>query len=516
MFRLTLAQKLYSMVGGLLLVAGSLVFVGDWGLFRLRDALKSVYEDRVVPLQQLKIIADRYAVNVIDVVNKANAGLMTVEQAQREIRLARQEIRKQWQAYLQTELTPKEKELVRLCEERFAAADLDLDKLEAFLNIHPSLQPGELHHFDGPLYTSIDPLSESVTALVDLQLEVAGEEYRRSAELVGTLGRIALWGGVSGAIFAIGAATLLIRSLTGRITHAVHTLRVGAREIVQASGSVAGSSSHLADGASTQAAAIEQIGAALEQLRATTAHNADNATAGKELAAAARQAAESGGEEMRRMQGAMQSIRQSSDQVGEIIKTINEIAFQTNLLALNAAVEAARAGEAGAGFAVVAEEVRSLARRSAEAARETESKIAESIQRAAQGAGISDRVVASLDGIFQRIKEVDLRVTDLAASAGEQQSGLNSIHCAMQDMDRVTQSAAASSEEAAAAAEELTGQTANLFSAAGHLAAIIGDEADTHDDLNVATTAPVATPPAPKSAAKAPLPARRVLAPTSR
>jgi methyl-accepting chemotaxis protein len=161
---------------------------------------------------------------------------------------------------------------------------------------------------------------------------------------------------------------------------------------------------------------------------------------------------------MEAMNNAMLALKSSGDDIAKIIKTIDEIAFQTNILALNAAVEAARAGEAGLGFAVVAEEVRSLAHRSAQAAKETAEKIENSITSANRGAELSSKVAAGLHGIVEQIRRVDDLAGRVASSCKEQSQGINQITSAVNQMDKVTQSNAASAEESAAASEALNGQ----------------------------------------------------------
>jgi methyl-accepting chemotaxis protein len=171
-------------------------------------------------------------------------------------------------------------------------------------------------------------------------------------------------------------------------------------------------------------------------------------------------AADAGSVDMKEMKTAMGAIQASSTEVSKIIKTIDEIAFQTNLLALNAAVEAARAGEAGLGFAVVAEEVRSLAQRSVQAARETAQKISDSTAKSEQGARISEKVAKSLDEITAKARQVDELIAEIAVASQEQSQGIDQVSRAVSDMDRVTQANAATAEETSAAASELDNQTA--------------------------------------------------------
>jgi methyl-accepting chemotaxis protein len=178
------------------------------------------------------------------------------------------------------------------------------------------------------------------------------------------------------------------------------------------------------------------------------------------------------------MAQAMEQVKQSSAEIGKIIKTIDEIAFQTNLLALNAAVEAARAGEAGAGFAIVAEEVRSLAQRSAAAARETAEKIESSVQRTELGAGISTEMAASLTEMATKARQLDELVANITAASNDQAQGIAQINHAVGQMGQTTQNGANLSEENAASAQELCQQSLALRTAVMDLQTLIqGDSA---------------------------------------
>ena len=181
---------------------------------------------------------------------------------------------------------------------------------------------------------------------------------------------------------------------------------------------------------------------------------------------------------LEQMLQAMDAIKSSSADIAKIIKSIDEIAFQTNILALNAAVEAARAGEAGAGFAVVAEEVRALAQRSASSAKETASKIEVAIQNGNHGATISAQVAQSLGVIVEKARKVDELIAEIATASTEQSQGISQINTAVSQMDKVTQSNAASAEETAAASQELNSQSVTLQESVTNLRQLVGSQSN--------------------------------------
>ncbi len=238
-------------------------------------------------------------------------------------------------------------------------------------------------------------------------------------------------------------------------------------QVNDAAGQVATSSQQLAAGASEQASSLEETSSALEEMAAMTRTNASNANQANELAVEARKAADDG-------EQTMQAISESSDQISKIIKVIEEIAFQTNLLALNAAVEAARAGEHGKGFAVVADEVRNLAQRAAQAAKETTGLIENSVTKSRQGS-------EAIKGIVGNVAKLTDLIDGIAKASNEQAQGVEQVNVAVSQMDKVTQANAAGAEESASASEELSAQAEAVNGMVGELISLIeGNDGATH------------------------------------
>lgn len=319
--------------------------------------------------------------------------------------------------------------------------------------------------------------------------------------------------GLFGAILVVTVTvSVWISESTGRSLRAVIAdLGAGSRQITSAAEHVSAASQTLAEGSGIQAASLEETSASLEEMSSMTRRNADSATQANTLARAARESADAGAADMQAMGLAMGEIKRSSDDIAKIIKTIDEIAFQTNILALNAAVEAARAGEAGAGFAVVAEEVRALAQRSAVAAKETASKIEAAIGKTAQGVVISNQVNARLAEIVGKVREVDVLIKEVATASREQNQGVGQINGAVSQMDRVVQSNAAAAEEGAAAAEELNAQAHTFNEIIDQLQQLVAGSSRSPGAAPASMTHPGSLPPPSPGTGRVPAPdGRRV------
>ncbi len=249
------------------------------------------------------------------------------------------------------------------------------------------------------------------------------------------------------------------------LVRVVADVRANSESVATASAQIAQGNQDLSQRTEEQASALQQTAATMEELNATVRSNAENAQQANQLARSASEVATQGGEVVGQVVGTMQGISDSSRKISDILGVIDGIAFQTNILALNAAVEAARAGEQGRGFAVVAGEVRTLAQRSAEAAKEIKSLISHNVEQVDRGSALVADAGRTMDDIVASIKRVGDIVAEISSASVEQSSGISQVGDAISQMDQVTQQNAALVEESAAAAESLKGQARQLVDA---------------------------------------------------
>lgn len=257
----------------------------------------------------------------------------------------------------------------------------------------------------------------------------------------------------------MGRLLTALQAMNNSLVHIVDNVRQGSETISTATSQIAMGNLDLSQRTEEQASSLQQVAASLEQLTATVQHNLDNGRHANQVASTAADVATRGGQVVTEVVHTMEAISASSNQIADIIGVIDGIAFQTNLLALNAAVEAARAGEQGRGFAVVANEVRSLAGRSAEAAKEIKKLIESSAGDVQQGCRLVEQAGRTMQDVVTNVNEVAHIMADLAHASEEQSMGIGQINQAMGQMDQVTQGNAALVEEAAAAAQSLQSQS---------------------------------------------------------
>ena len=270
-----------------------------------------------------------------------------------------------------------------------------------------------------------------------------------------------------------------INGIVGSLNEIMMEINTSADQVAAGTQQVSGGSQEISQGAAEQASAIEELTASVTQIAEQTRLNAESANEASQLTNGAKDNAEQGNEQMRAMQQAMADINESSENISKIIKVIDDIAFQTNILALNAAVEAARAGVHGKGFAVVAEEVRNLAAKSADAAKQTTDLIEGSIRKAEAGTKIADETAEALANIVDGVEKAAQLVGEIASASNEQASAITQVNNGIEQMNQVVQTNSATSEEAAAAAEELSAQAERLKGMVGEFKL---RSADTEED----------------------------------
>jgi methyl-accepting chemotaxis protein len=509
MNNLKISTRLLVLIGLLSVLMLIIGLLGLSGMNSANDGLRTVYEDRVLPLQQLSEISylsQRNRVLAMDILLHSEPA--NVQTRNKEFRGNLEKISKQWDAYMATTLTSEEAKLA----EAFAQAR------------KVYLQEGVLPTFDAMLAGKIDvafalykdkvsPLAPAVEAgiqkLSDLQIRVAKEEYEAALARFNRTQLLSWTSIVGGMLFAVFFGLALIRGITRSLNHAmdatgavakgdltypihadgkdevaqllaslsemenslfkvVSDVRRGSESVSNASTEISTGNQDLSTRTESQASALQETAASMEELSSTVKQNADNARQGNQLAQNASTVAVQGGEVVSQVVDTMKGINDSSKKIADIISVIDSIAFQTNILALNAAVEAARAGEQGRGFAVVASEVRSLAGRSAEAAKEIKSLINASVERVEQGSALVDKAGVTMTEVVSSIRRVTDIMGEISAASTEQSQGVEQIGEAIMQMDQVTQQNAALVEEMAAAASSLKSQAQELVQTVAH------------------------------------------------
>jgi methyl-accepting chemotaxis protein len=476
--------------------------IGLTSLAATNASVKTLYEDRVVAMGQLD-----------QVVRLVNANQLTIAQAltddpskfgamMDEVDARVTKIGAFWNAYMATYLTPEEKNLA----EKFQASRTQFvmqGLRPAIAAIRAQDAKTGIALLNGPMATLYKPVQDNINNLIQLQLNVSKKEYETSQHRYQMMLQACVIGVVLAVLFSTMVGLWLVRAITRPLNRAVEIaqavaagdltqdivpvsgdetgiltaalkgmndnlrqivgqVRHGTETIATASAQIASGNLDLSSRTEEQASSLEETAAAMEEITSTVKQNADNARQANQLAGSASSIASDGGKAVDQVVATMTSINDSSRRIVDIISVIDGIAFQTNILALNAAVEAARAGEQGRGFAVVASEVRSLAQRSAAAAKEIKGLIGDSVDKVGAGGKLVEQAGATIAEVVASVKRVSDVVAEISAAGQEQSAGIDQVNLAITQMDEVTQQNAALVEQAAAAAASLQDQAANL------------------------------------------------------
>ncbi len=500
---LKIGPRLSLAFGSLMLLLLMVAGVGMFGITTVHGGLKTVYEDRTVCLGQLGEIHHLMLKNRILVIQMLDQPMPDGLQAMdNELKQNIARVNKLWDDYSSTYLTPDEKTLADL----FIVARKKYVK-EGLLAIRDALVAGKPNVaavvYNQQLSGLANEAEGVMSKLVQLQIDVAAKEYASANQSKSTvfaaaialtvlavaLGSILSWliarsitapiskavqvaqtvaaGDLSHDFDVQGTdepAQLLtaLKGMTASLVEIVSQVRLSSDSIATGSSQIAMGNADLSQRTEEQASNLQQTAASMEQMNATVKQNADTARTANQLATSASQVAAKGGEVVAQVVSTMEDITASSRKISDIISVIDGIAFQTNILALNAAVESARAGEHGRGFAVVAGEVRTLAQRSAEAAREIKALIGQSVEKVETGSRYVGEAGLTMNDIVSQVKRVADLIGEIGAATTEQTQGIDQISHAVNQLDQVTQQNAALVEESAAAAESLKHQAASL------------------------------------------------------
>jgi len=527
--------RLYSLISFIMLFAIILVGIGVNGMGTISDGLKTVYYDRVVPLKELKVIVDLYAVNIVDTAHKVRDGGLTWNKGQDNIKKAREIIHEKWKDYLATKLVKEEEKLIADTEPLMQRADDLITKLEKIFMDEDKARLTE--YAAAELYPVIDPVSEKFTELIDLQLEIAKIENNKAERLYKTAQNIMYGllivcallvftitfiiikgitlplaqgvnfakkmsegdftqtldinqkdeiGVLAGALNEMGK---LLRNMFEDINNGVETLSSSSSELATISRQMTTGSEHTSGKANSVAAAAEEMATNMTSVSAATEQASTNlsmvAAASEEMSATiteiaqnsekARDITDKAVSQAKSASAGINKLGRAADEIGKVTETITEISEQTNLLALNATIEAARAGEAGKGFAVVAGEIKELAKQTAAATLEIKEKIA-GIQNS------TTVTVTEIEQISKVINDVNEVVSTIAAAVEEQSTTsrdiAENVAQASQGIQEVTENVAQSSSVSSEIAKDISdvNQSASEMSNSSSQVNLSGDE----------------------------------------